>query len=114
MEFGFIFPAGFKLPHHRAQVKKLAAAIVGKRMGYAILIPASYQADNGAGLTQGIIGLVNKGQPRKPVIGEHFVHGRGEPVVHWIILKPTKASMRNMSALKASHVTGKQRSLQWL
>ncbi|MGZ3882027.1 MAG: glucuronyl esterase domain-containing protein, partial [Flavisolibacter sp.] len=26
----------------------------------------SYQADNGAGLTQGIIGLVNKGQPRKP------------------------------------------------
>ena len=26
----------------------------------------SIQADNGAGLTQGIIGLVNKGQPRKP------------------------------------------------
>jgi dienelactone hydrolase len=33
--------------------------------GYAELIPTSYQADNGAGLTQGIIGLVNKGQPRK-------------------------------------------------
>ena len=28
-------------------------------------IPTSMQADNGAGLTQGIIGLVNKGQPRK-------------------------------------------------
>ena len=28
--------------------------------------PASVQADNGAGLTRGIIGLVNKGQPRKP------------------------------------------------
>ncbi len=28
--------------------------------------PASIQADNGAGLTRGIIGLVNKGQPRKP------------------------------------------------
>ena len=27
---------------------------------------ASIQADNGAGLTRGIIGLVNKGQPRKP------------------------------------------------
>ena len=26
----------------------------------------SIQADNGAGLTKGIIGLVNKGQPRKP------------------------------------------------
>ena len=33
--------------------------------GYAILIPTSVQADNGAGLTEGIIGLVNKGQPRK-------------------------------------------------
>ena len=34
--------------------------------GYATLIPNSIQADNGAGLTKGIIGLVNKGQPRKP------------------------------------------------
>jgi hypothetical protein len=34
--------------------------------GYAILDPSSIQADNGEGLTQGIIGLVNKGQPRKP------------------------------------------------
>ena len=28
--------------------------------------PDSIQADNGAGLTKGIIGLVNKGQRRKP------------------------------------------------
>ncbi|MEO7312269.1 MAG: hypothetical protein ABIX01_17845 [Chitinophagaceae bacterium] len=34
--------------------------------GYATIEPASIQADNGAGLTKGIIGLVNKGQPRKP------------------------------------------------
>lgn len=34
--------------------------------GCAIINPASIQADNGAGLTKGIIGLVNKGQPRKP------------------------------------------------
>ena len=34
--------------------------------GYAILVPTSYQADNGAGLTRGIIGLCNKGQHRKP------------------------------------------------
>ena len=33
--------------------------------GYATYIPTSVQADNGAGLTEGIIGLVNKGQPRK-------------------------------------------------
>lgn len=34
--------------------------------GYATIDPASIQADNGAGLTRGVIGLVNKGQPRKP------------------------------------------------
>jgi lysophospholipase L1-like esterase len=34
--------------------------------GYAFLDPASIQADNGAGLTKGIIGLANRGQPRKP------------------------------------------------
>ncbi len=33
--------------------------------GYASLNPGSIQADNGAGLTLGIIGLCNKGQPRK-------------------------------------------------
>jgi hypothetical protein len=34
--------------------------------GFATINPGSIQADNGAGLTKGIIGLVNKGQPRKP------------------------------------------------
>lgn len=34
--------------------------------GYATISPASIQADNGAGLTRGIIGLTNKGLPRKP------------------------------------------------
>ena len=34
--------------------------------GYVTIDPASIQADNGDGLTKGIIGLVNKGQPRKP------------------------------------------------
>ena len=39
--------------------------VLAKGWGYAILSPASIQADNGAGLTEGIIGLCNKGQPRK-------------------------------------------------
>lgn len=39
--------------------------VLAKGWGYAILIPTTVQADNGAGLTQGIIGLANKGQPRK-------------------------------------------------
>jgi hypothetical protein len=34
--------------------------------GYVTIDPNSIQADNGAGITRGIIGLVNKGQPRKP------------------------------------------------
>jgi len=34
--------------------------------GYATIDPNSIQADNGAGITRGIIGLVNKGQTRKP------------------------------------------------
>jgi hypothetical protein len=39
--------------------------VLAKGWGYAVLSPTSVQADNGQGLTQGIIGLVNKGQPRK-------------------------------------------------
>jgi (4-O-methyl)-D-glucuronate---lignin esterase len=38
--------------------------VLKKGWGYAILIPTSLQADNGAGLTEGIIGLMNRGQPR--------------------------------------------------
>ena len=40
--------------------------LIAAGWGYAFLNPGSVQADNGAGLTKGIIGLVNKGQPRKP------------------------------------------------
>jgi hypothetical protein len=39
--------------------------VLAKGWGYAIIVPNSIQADNGAGLTRGIIGLCNKGQPRK-------------------------------------------------
>jgi hypothetical protein len=40
--------------------------LIAAGWGYASLSPTSAQADNGAGLTKGIIGLVNKGQPRRP------------------------------------------------
>ena len=39
--------------------------VLAKGWGYAELAPNSIQADNGAGLTEGIIGLCNHGQPRK-------------------------------------------------
>jgi hypothetical protein len=51
-------PAPFPGPTWQEQV-------LAKGWGYATFIPTSVQADNGAGLTAGIIGLVNKGQPRK-------------------------------------------------
>jgi hypothetical protein len=71
MEFGFVFPPGFRLPQqptnsNQPQTPSWQQQVLAKGWGYAILIPSSIQADNGAGLTQGIIGLMNKGQPRKP------------------------------------------------
>lgn len=69
MEFGFILPPGFKLPEPPPGVPKdpnWQQLVLEKGWGYAILVPTSYQSDNGAGLTKGIIGLVNKGEHRKP------------------------------------------------
>jgi len=40
--------------------------VLARGWGYAELVPTSVQPDNGAGLTEGIIGLANKGQPRAP------------------------------------------------
>jgi len=73
MEFGFIFrprqtttaqttpprPQSPAVPTWQQQVLEAG-------WGFAILVPGSIQADNGAGLRSGIIGLVNKGEPRKP------------------------------------------------
>lgn len=40
--------------------------ILAKGWGYATFNPGAVQADTGAGLNLGIIGLVNRGQPRQP------------------------------------------------
>lgn len=82
MEFGFIFgPGGFGGPGKGKTGAKAKTPpggpfggggptwqeqVLAKGWGYAVVVPNSIQADNGAGLTQGIIGLCNKGQPRKP------------------------------------------------
>jgi len=39
--------------------------VLARGWGYAVYISTTVQADKGDGLTQGVIGLVNKGQPRK-------------------------------------------------
>jgi len=57
---------GFAPPVDPSADAPPAEQLLAAGWGYATLSPASIQADNGAGLTRGIIGLVNKGQPRKP------------------------------------------------
>jgi len=66
MEFGFGF-GGRMPPRPRAATSgpSWQQQVLAKGWGFAIIVPTSIQADNGAGLTSGIIGLCNKGQPRK-------------------------------------------------
>jgi hypothetical protein len=66
MEFGFGF--GGRMPPRPPAAKggpSWQQQVLAKGWGFAIIVPNSIQADNGAGLTSGIIGLCNKGQPRK-------------------------------------------------
>ena len=69
MEFGFRMPAGMPRPPRPAGAPPEGPSwqeqLVSKGWGYAVIYPNTIQADNGAGLTMGIIGLANKGQPRK-------------------------------------------------
>jgi hypothetical protein len=58
-------PAGRAGPPVAAAGPSAHQLILAKGWGYASLSASSIQADNGGGLPQGIIGLVNKGQPRK-------------------------------------------------
>ena len=55
--------AGFRRPNAGPDWTQ---QILARGWGYAYLSPGSIQADNGAGLREGIIGLVNKGKFRKP------------------------------------------------
>jgi hypothetical protein len=69
MEFGFSFPPGIRPSQASPQMPSGTSwqqQVLEAGWGYAILVPTSIQADNGAGLRSGIIGLVNKGRPRKP------------------------------------------------
>jgi len=62
------FPADFKMPSafsKNTSEPNWKQQILSKGWGYAVIVVTSYQADNGAGLKQGIIGLVNKGKSRK-------------------------------------------------
>ena len=58
----FVFPA----PPAPGVDPPRTQELIDAGWGYAAIDPVSIQADNGAGITRGIIGLVNHGQPRKP------------------------------------------------
>jgi hypothetical protein len=76
MEFGFVFPQRPGAQPPRPAGQGWQQQVLAKGWGYAIIVPNSIQADTGGrvgppngvyqGLTTGIIGLCNKGQPRKP------------------------------------------------
>ena len=68
LHFGFRWPAGAAPPGPGPAEAgpSWQEQLPAKGWGYAVLLPASVQADSGAGLTRGIVGLVNQGQPRKP------------------------------------------------
>jgi hypothetical protein len=75
--------------------------------GYALLDPASVQADDGAGITRGIIGLVNKGQPRMPEDWgalRAWAWGAGST-----ISKPIPLWTRSASASRESPATARRR-----
>ncbi len=63
VEFGGFGPGGFR--GGRGGGPSWHQQAIAKGWGYGSINPGSIQADNNQ-LTKGIIGLVNKGQPRKP------------------------------------------------
>lgn len=63
MELSWHWPANWPKPKQEGPTWQ--QQVLAKGWGYAQLYPTSIQPDNGAGLRSGVIGLVNKGQPRK-------------------------------------------------
>ncbi|TFH23036.1 MAG: acetylxylan esterase [Bacteroidia bacterium] len=67
-EFGFNWTAA-QLARFRSRQPEgptWKQQLLARGWGYAVLVPVSIQADNGAGIAQGIIGLANKGETRTP------------------------------------------------
>ncbi|QQS49460.1 MAG: acetylxylan esterase [Acidobacteriota bacterium] len=66
LEFGFGGPRPGAAVQNRPPGPPWQQQLLAKGWGHAIIVPTSFQADNGAGLTEGIIGLCNRGERRKP------------------------------------------------
>jgi len=66
IDYTFVFPASFRPPAGSPPPVDPAVAALKRGWAYVAYYPYSVQADNGAGLTAGIIGLVNGGKTRMP------------------------------------------------
>jgi hypothetical protein len=59
-------PGLFFGPRDTTRLPERISQVLALRWAYAAVNTGTIQADNGAGLREGIIGLVNRGQPRDP------------------------------------------------
>jgi hypothetical protein len=66
MDLAFVLPKGMVLPKSAGLNDDWHQMVLAKNWGYASLPPTAYQPDSGCDLKVGIIGLMNKGQARKP------------------------------------------------
>jgi hypothetical protein len=66
LELGFVLPPGVVFPGMKEGGRSWMEQVLGRGWGYVIYVPTSVQADNGMGLNEGIIGIVNHGASRKP------------------------------------------------
>ncbi len=66
IDYSFVFPANVPRPADFTPPPSPAIAALQRGWAYVAYYPYSVQADNGAGLREGIIGLVNGGRVRGP------------------------------------------------
>ena len=66
MQFGFNWPSWFPQRPASDEVTQWQMQLLKEGWGFAVIKAGSIQDDNGAGLSTGIIGLLNKGERRKP------------------------------------------------
>lgn len=65
LELGF--PEGFHFPGFPARANAgpdWTEQVIGRGWGYAIIVPYTVQPDDGAGLSEGVIGIAGHGRPR--------------------------------------------------
>jgi hypothetical protein len=66
LHFSFAWPTCMPPPALPPGQRSWRQQVLARGWGYSKLYPTSYQAHHGAGLTEGVIGLTNRRQPRKP------------------------------------------------